>query len=187
MTVGDNGEPIFTGDEINRLWHHGLHEERLFHDRLNYFTILQMGLLTICGIMYNKETSLGFFVPLTVVALLLTLLWMLIQSRHWAYCRHVTSRVRRLVPEFRLTIDEFSEGNWERSFFISKLLALAIPALFACCWIFFLCWLLVRPTDIAVPTGVITFERVAIAILGFACVWLLLKLKRLERNLRRPR
>jgi hypothetical protein len=25
-------------DEVNRLWQHGLHEERLFHDRLNYFS-----------------------------------------------------------------------------------------------------------------------------------------------------
>ena len=25
-------------DEVNRLWQHGMHEERLFHDRLNYFS-----------------------------------------------------------------------------------------------------------------------------------------------------
>jgi hypothetical protein len=33
-------------DELNRLWQHGLHEERLFHDRLNYFSVAEIGLLS---------------------------------------------------------------------------------------------------------------------------------------------
>src|SRR5688572_337556 len=32
-------------NELNRLWQHGMHEERLFHDRLNYFSAVQVGLL----------------------------------------------------------------------------------------------------------------------------------------------
>jgi hypothetical protein len=34
-----------SADELNRLWQHGLHEERLFHDRLNYFSAVEIGLL----------------------------------------------------------------------------------------------------------------------------------------------
>ena len=59
--------PTTPPDEVNRLWQHGMHEERLFHDRLNYFSFLETGLLTLCVIMYNKEPSIGFFLPVAVV------------------------------------------------------------------------------------------------------------------------
>jgi hypothetical protein len=95
-------------DEVNRIWQHGMHEERLFHDRLNYFSFLETGLLTICGIMYNKEPSLGFFLPITVVGMLFTLLWLLIQKRHWAYCVHVNDRIKQLVPEYKATLSGFA-------------------------------------------------------------------------------
>src|SRR5580704_8475345 len=108
-------EPSPSSDEVNRLWQHGLHEERLFHDRLNYFSILEMGLLTICGVMYNKESALGFFLPLAFVALSFTLLWLVIQTRHWAYCQHIVARQKRLIPEYRATIDEFTERSWSRA------------------------------------------------------------------------
>ena len=66
----DTPEAQPPADEVNRLWQHGMHEERLFHDRLNYFSFLETGLLSICAIMYNKEPAVGFFLPLTVVGLL---------------------------------------------------------------------------------------------------------------------
>ncbi len=43
----DPSEEAPSPDEINRLWQHGMHEERLFHDRLNYFTGIQVGLAFI--------------------------------------------------------------------------------------------------------------------------------------------
>src|SRR5580692_11311589 len=99
-------------DAINRLWQHGFHEERLFHDRLNYFSLLEMGLLTVWGILYNKEPALGFLMPLTLVALLFTLLWLFIQARHWSYCEHIVARQKRFIPDYKATIDEFSEKSW---------------------------------------------------------------------------
>lgn len=145
MPQPDEQPRPLTPDEINRLWHHGLHEERLFHDRLNFFSLLEMGLLTIYGIMYNKEPAMGVFLPLTAVALLFTLLWLIIQARHWSYCQHITERSKNIVPEFKETIESFSEGSWSRSFSVSRILALSVPALFACIWIAFLIWILVRP------------------------------------------
>src|SRR5438309_11709846 len=100
--------PTTPPDEVNRLWQHGMHEEKLFHDRLNYFSVLETGLLTICGIMYNKEPAVGFFLPLTAVALLFTLLWLVIQTRHWTYCVHVHERIRRFVPDYRATVEAFA-------------------------------------------------------------------------------
>jgi len=107
MTSSEEAQRTPTPDEVNRLWQHGMHEERLFHDRLNYFSFLETGLLTIYGIMYNKEPAAGFFVPICIVGLAFTLLWLVIQLRHWAYCIHVNTRIKRLVPEYKATLETF--------------------------------------------------------------------------------
>src|SRR2546425_12997620 len=91
-------EPAPTPDEVNRLWQHGMHEEKLFHDRLNYFSAMQVGLLGVFAILYNKEPALGVFVPLTAVALAFTLLWLVVQVRHWRYCVHVPVLVKAAGP-----------------------------------------------------------------------------------------
>jgi hypothetical protein len=180
----DPTEKSFTPDELNRIWNHGLYEERLFHDRLNFFSLLEMGLLTIYGIMYNKEPAVGVFLPLTIVALLFTLLWLVVQARHWSYCEHITARSKRLVPEFKAAIDSFSEGSWSRSFSVSKILALSVPALFACIWIAFFIWILVRPATVTEPESVISLERLLLAFVIAALVWMFVKLRRLERLVR---
>src|SRR5687768_8675651 len=151
-------------DEINRIWQHGMHEERLFHDRLNYFSFLETGLLTICGIMYNKEPAVGFFLPLTVVGLLFTLVWIAIQRRHWAYCEHVHARIRALVPEYRATLDGWTGPGGRSGFSISKPLALSVPFLFALTWVAFLAWILLKDRAPTTVEGV-TVERVALVVL----------------------
>src|SRR6478735_12672842 len=95
-------------DEINRLWQHGMHEERLFHDRLTYFSAIQVGLLGVFAILYQKEPAPGVFAPLTAVALAFTLLWLRVQVRHWRYCVHVNERIKRAVPEYVQTVVAFA-------------------------------------------------------------------------------
>lgn len=175
-----------SADEVNRLWAHGMHEERLFHDRLNYFSFLETGLLTICGIMYNKEPAIGFFLPLTVVGMLFTLLWLVIQMRHWAYCEHLNARVRALVPEYRATLDAFGRTGRRAGQSISKPLALSVPLLFAGTWVTFLVWLLVRDGAPPRPEG-LTVERVGLVVLAAVAAWLAARLRRLERRAGRPR
>src|SRR5438270_6262709 len=95
----DTPEAQPNADEVNRLWQHGMHEERLFHDRLNYFSAIQAGLLAVFAILYNKEPAVGVFVPLTTVALAFDVLWLYVQVRHWRYCVHVNEQIKRAVPE----------------------------------------------------------------------------------------
>lgn len=173
-----------TSDQVNRLWQHGMHEERLFHDRLNYFSFLETGLLTICVIMYNKEPSIGFFLPVAVVALLLTLLWLIIQVRHWVYVEHVHVRIRTLVPEYRATVEAFAGPGRRDGLSISKPLALAVPALFACTWIALFVWILVRSQAPGAPEAFLTPERAALIVLGAVVGWLVLRTRRLERKLK---
>jgi len=183
----DEPRPPASADEINRLWQHGMHEERLFHDRLNYFSFLETGLLSICGIMYNKEPAVGFFLPLIVVALLFTLLWLVIQTRHWAYCVHVHDRMRELVPEYRTTIEGYARPGRPNGLSISKPLALSVPVLFACTWVVFLIWILIRSESHTQPETIVTPERVVIFILGGLLGWAHLRLRRVERAIREIR
>jgi hypothetical protein len=131
-------------DEINRLWQHGIHEERLFHDRLNYFSAIQVGLLAVFAILYQKEPSPGVFAPLTTVALAFALLWLRVQVQHWTYCVHVNERIKRAVPEYARTIAAFASPGRTDGLSISRPLAFAMPLLFAITWLALFAWVLVR-------------------------------------------
>ena len=135
--------PAPHADEVNRLWQHALHEERLFHDRMNFFSAMQVGLLGVFAILYNKEPALGVFVPLTLVALAFTLLWLVVQVRHWRYCVHVHVLVRRAVPEYGRTVASYV-GRTEDGLSIARPLAFAVPLLFAVIWVALLAWTFVR-------------------------------------------
>lgn len=136
-------------DELNRLWQHALHEERLFHDRLNYFSVVEIGLLSAFAILYNKDRPFGLLAPLTVAALAFTVFWFLLQYKHWRYCIFIYSRLRRNVPEYRETVDQYfgqtAADNSITAFSFSKPLSLAAPVLFALTWVAFLIWIIVNP------------------------------------------
>ena len=143
VALPDTPEAQPPADEVNRLWQHGMHEERLFHDRMNFFSAMQVGLLGVFSILYNKEPALGVFVPLTLVALAFTLLWLVVQVRHWRYCVHVHVLVRRAVPEYSRTVASFV-GRTEDGLSIARPLAFAVPLLFAVIWVALLAWTIVR-------------------------------------------
>ena len=136
-------------DQINRLWQHGMHEERLFHDRLNYFSAVEAGLLGVFAILYHKEAAPGIYVPLTAVGLAFALLWLRVQARHWRYCVHVNERIKRAVPEYLQTIAGFTGPGRADGLSIARPLAFAVPLLFAATWISLFVWVLIRPT----PSG----------------------------------
>jgi hypothetical protein len=133
-----------TPDEVNRLWQHGMHEERLFHDRLNYFSAMQIGLLGVFAILYQKEPALGVFIPLTLVALAFAILWLWVQVRHWRYCVHVNKQLKMSVPEYGRTVNEFAAPGRIDGLSIARPLAFAMPILFAATWLALFAWVYVR-------------------------------------------
>jgi hypothetical protein len=141
-------EPLST-EELNRLWQHGLHEERLFHDRLNYFSAVEIGLLSVFAIIYNKDRPFGLLIPLTAAALAFTVFWLVLQYNHWRYCVYINSRMLGSVPEYRQTVDIYfgqSAGpKRATAFSFSKPLSLAAPALFALTWLAFFVWVIFQP------------------------------------------
>lgn len=143
--LSPESEVALQPDEINRLWQHGMHEERLFYDRLNYFSAIQVGLLGVFAILYHKEPSPGVFVPLTLVALAFDVLWLSVQVRHWRYCVHVYEQIKHAVPEYRRTVNAFAAPGRKDGLSISRPLALAVPLLFASAWLALFGWVLARP------------------------------------------
>jgi hypothetical protein len=121
-------------DEINRIWQHGLHEERLFHDRLNYFSGIQVGLLGVFAILYHKEPSPVLFAPLTAVGLAFALLWLRVQVRHWRYCMHVNHRIKVAVREYAKTIATYTSPGRADGLSIARPLTYTVPLLFAGTW-----------------------------------------------------
>lgn len=146
MEQTESDRPTLQPDQINRLWQHGMHEERLFHDRLNYFSAVEAGLLGVFAILYHKEASPGMYAPLTAVGLAFALLWLRVQVRHWRYCVHVNERIKRAVPEYLQTIAGFTALGRADGLSIARPLAFAVPLLFAATWISLFVWMLIRPT-----------------------------------------
>ena len=140
----DADEPRTHPDEVNRLWQHGMHEEKLFYDRLNYFSAMQVGLLGVFAILYNKDPAVGVLLPLTAAALAFAVLWLVVQSRHWRYCVHVHERIKRAVPEYRRTLAGFARPGRPDGLSISRPLAVAVPLLFAATWVALLVWVFTR-------------------------------------------
>jgi hypothetical protein len=149
--ASESGSP--SPDELNRLWQHGLHEERLFHDRLNYFSAVEIGLLSVFAILYNKDRPFGLLIPLTGAALVFTIFWLVIQYNHWRYCLFINSKIRELVPEYRETVDDyFGQGDVQKritALSFTKPLSLAAPAIFALTWIAFFIWIVMQPLNAA--------------------------------------
>ena len=140
----DTQQPTPTPDEINRLWQHGMHEERLFHDRLNYFAAMQVGLLGVFAILYHKEPSPGVFAPLAAAALALDLLWLRVQTRHCRYCVHVYEQVKKAVPEYGRTVAGYAAPGRPDGLSLARPLAVAVPLVFAATWLALFAWVLAR-------------------------------------------
>jgi hypothetical protein len=121
-----------------------MHEERLFHDRLNYFSAVQAGLLAVFAILYNKEPSPTVFVPLVAVGVAFAALWLRVQVRHWRYCVHVNQQLRRAVPEYARTLAGYCGPGRTDGLSIARPLAFAVPILFATMWVAILVHVLVR-------------------------------------------
>jgi hypothetical protein len=137
-------DTLTDSDGVNRLWQHGMHEERLFHDRLNYFSAIQVGLLGVFSVLYHKEMLPGLFVPLTAAAIAFTLLWLRVQVRHWRYCLHVNTRLKALVPEYARTVAAYASPGRTDGLSISQPLAYAVPLIFAGTWLALFAWVVYR-------------------------------------------
>ncbi|HEX8846870.1 MAG TPA: hypothetical protein VF791_19660 [Pyrinomonadaceae bacterium] len=138
LEVQESDKPAIPmkADEINRLWEHGMHEDTIFNDRLNFFLIFESVLLGVVGMLYSKQPPVMKSVPVVIVCLgfCITIIWGYIQARQRSTLHRLIERLEENLPEFRETHAPLAGKKWRR---ISGtwLLAYFIPFLVALVWI----------------------------------------------------
>ena len=122
-------------EQVRRLWEHGLHEETVFNDRLNFFLIFESVLLGVVGMLYSKEPALSkwILVPMSSLGLLITIIWGYVQSRQRVNLKGLIRRLYKHLPEFRETLQERPK-KWRR-LSSTMLLAHVIPILVTLVWL----------------------------------------------------
>src|SRR5215210_9585490 len=92
-------------DEISRLWEHGLHEDTIFNERLNFFLIFESVFLGVAGMLYSKQPPVmkSFLVLVALLGLSITIIWGYIQAKHRSTLRILGERCEENLPEFKET------------------------------------------------------------------------------------
>ena len=123
-------------DQVNRLWEHGMHEDTIFNDRLNFFLIFESVLLGVVGMLYTRQPAAMKAVPIAIITLglLITIIWAYIQARQRSTLHRLIERLEQNLPEFRETYEPLDRKRWRR-LSGTLLLTYVIPILVALIWI----------------------------------------------------
>lgn len=130
-------------DQKNRLLQHGIHEETIFYNRLNFFLVFESVLLATL-VSFDAQTSplpeLAWLLP--TLGIFITVIWWISQESKRRFLEILGDRVEQELPEFKATIALKNRGK-KRSFSASTLITHSIPAIFLLLWICLLVRLLV--------------------------------------------
>lgn len=121
-------------DQLNRLRQHGLHEDEMFHTKLNFFLVYESVFLGVVGLLYSRpippKTVLICF---TCLGFILTIIWGYVQARHKYIFDSIRALQREVIPEYKLTMERREQVKWPIS--SNFLLAYVTPLLVAITWI----------------------------------------------------
>jgi hypothetical protein len=122
--------------QIDRLWQHGLHEDTVFNERLNFFLVFESVLLGLIAMLFDREPAIykWVLVLLVCLGLAVTLVWSYIQAKQRLILKTLSGRLRRTLPEYRETLEELERHRW-RIVSGTALMAYFIPGLIALVWI----------------------------------------------------
>jgi len=129
-------------DQQNRLLQHGIHEETVFYNRLNFFSVFE-GVLLAALVSLDAQQSqlpeLSWLLPL--LGIVVTSIWWYTQARKRKLVEVLGHRIEQALPEFRDTIALMTGGK-KRPFSASTLITHCIPAIFLLLWTYLLARLL---------------------------------------------
>jgi hypothetical protein len=134
-----------SGEEVNRLWAHGMHEDTMFIQRGSFFLVAQSLLLVAYSSVFTVGLHLSHhdLIPSRIVAafgLAVTMIWILTSYLHLSYVRHIRGRLAAHLPEYRETRESWrrSQRPWSRRLDIGLLLAYGVPGLAGVLWVMLL-------------------------------------------------
>ena len=128
--------PRDPSNEANRLFSHGLHEDIVFNERLNFFLIFESVLLATFATLYasGKPLPPWGLAAVAIMGLVITGFWYLIQEHQLAMLQTLVERAEDLVPEYAETRQLVKERR-RLKVSANKLMARWIPAAVAAIWV----------------------------------------------------
>jgi hypothetical protein len=153
MGATNQGEENLTGvceeqkEQRERLWRHGLNEDKNFNDRLTFFLLFQSfligGVLNFYKGMFlapsggYQETAVMYGVRLTLaisfIGILICIIWMYVQVRQGFQLKILTKRMRECAPEYRETVRVRNVGVF-KCLHATMLLSYCVPGLVIALW-----------------------------------------------------
>lgn len=141
------GPRIRSGNELvpeeqQRLLTHGLHEENVFYNRLNFFMVCESLLFSaaVTGITGDTPRTTLIVLPICVLGLLVSTLWLYVQLDKLVLLRVLETRAEEALPEFKETIllaERQGLVVLRKRKSVSGLLAWTLPLLFVLAWVGF--------------------------------------------------
>ncbi|PWH12404.1 MAG: hypothetical protein DDG60_13365 [Anaerolineae bacterium] len=129
-----------SNEAINRLWQHGIHEDEIFNNRLNFFLVLESVLFAVVAMLLSASaggnTPQKQIIILRLIAILglaLTVVWTYVQARQKYVLDRLQTRMKKYIPEYAETFQEREKMRWP--FSNRTLLTYVIPSLFIIIWI----------------------------------------------------
>ena len=120
-------------DQLNRLWAHGLHEDTMFNERLNFFLVFESILIAVISGLHSQSPNALLEKVLLILGLLTTLIWGYTQAQQKSILESLMERTRETLPEYKMTVERRRKSNWP----IKNLpiLAYGMPVLVGLLWI----------------------------------------------------
>lgn len=132
---------VLEKDEMNRLLTHGLHEETVFYNRLNFFSVLQSVLVAAIVSSAPTTDTPGVFViqAIAVLGLAVSGVWWYAQVSKLRLLNALGDRAKWRLHELRESV-MFAERYRLSPLSANRMMAHAFPMLFAGTWVAILAW-----------------------------------------------
>jgi len=128
-----------TPDERERLFAHGMHEEGVFYNRLNFFLVFESVLFaaTLSGFSGKDAPPRLITIPICILGVIVSLIWWYAQVNKLRLLHTLENRIEEHCDEFKETI-RLSREHWivRISWSASTVLAHVVPPTFMACWLY---------------------------------------------------
>ena len=118
---------------VDRLWQHGLHEDVIFNERLNFFLVFESLLIATVASLYNSPQP-NFFVIrfIIIIGLLLTGVWSYVQICQKQTLVDLKEQTKNLDRDYAEILKRRSDSGLRIS--TISLLAYWVPFLVSLIW-----------------------------------------------------
>ena len=129
--------PKLEDDQRARLFAHGLHEEGVFYNRLNFFLVFESLLFAATMSVLASTTPLArpLVTLMVIMGILVSLVWLFAQVNKLVLLKTLERRAKIECPEFTETIRLAHERRFIAVARANTFLAYFFPLLFTGCWV----------------------------------------------------